>query len=194
MFCNMRATLLNSCSDQNHSSSIPGSEWAGRCGAPGIGTSLNNVGNKPSALWEDRQEAVEETNLKARLLKFFKSTKLMKKSKSSDSIKQTSPFTFPRLKLRKDDDRSVSTNLTNSAKCSLYPSQNPNNIKSRESINRAESMPSTGKRDVLAMQVIPSMLFMITYSDTCSQSAGQTNSVATKTEQSWGKVRERMGT
>ena len=148
--------------------SIPGSEWAGKCGAPGIGTSVNNVGKEPSALWDDRQESVEETNFKARLRKFFKSKKLKKKSRSSDNIKQTSPFTFPRLKLRKDDDRSVSTKLTNSAKCSLYPSQNPKNtIKSRESINRAKSLPSAGKWDVLTKQVIPSTVLLIIYSDTC---------------------------
>ena len=88
--------------------------------------------------------------MKTKLLKFFKSKKLKKKSKSSD-IKISPPFTFPRLKLRKDD-KNVSTKLTNSENSSLYSSQS--RITSKESIKVAKSLLATGKLDVLTTQVI----------------------------------------
>ena len=50
---------------------IPDSTWAGRCGVPGIGTSVHNIYKDPSSLWDVRKEE----NIKAKFRKFFKSRK-----------------------------------------------------------------------------------------------------------------------
>ena len=78
--------------------------WGGRCGVPGIGTSVNNIYKNPSSLWDVKKEE----SISAKFLKFFKSRKQKKKEKLSDS-----PFTFPRLKVMKDD-KNVSKELSNS--------------------------------------------------------------------------------
>ena len=80
---------------------IPDSSWAGRCGVPGIGNSVNNIYKDPSSLWDSKEDLREKENIKTRLLKFFKSRKKKKKEKSDSMI--DSSFTFPKLKVMKDD-------------------------------------------------------------------------------------------
>ena len=114
---------------------ISDSGWKGRCGVPGIGvTSLNNIWKEPSSQWDDKQE---EDSIKTRLLRFFKSRKKKKETKASDT-KIDSSFTYPKLKVMKDNEN-VSNELSNSDKG--YTSDNPNRSWTKRGIKRVKSLP-----------------------------------------------------
>ena len=67
---------------------------------PGIGTSVNNTHNAPSCLWDEKHQSEPEVKIKSKLLKMLKSRKWKKNSEDTNS---ESPFTLPKLKVRKDD-------------------------------------------------------------------------------------------
>ena len=117
--------------------------WTGRCGVPGIGTSVNNMHKDPSSLWDVKTEFREEENIKTRLLKFFKSRKQKKKEKLSDC-----PFVFPKLKVMKND-KNVSKEASNSEDAFVFFNQNTKRVK------RVKSLPAEKtSREVFVKQVI----------------------------------------
>ena len=108
---------------------ISGSDCKVVCGVPGVGASVNNSCKDPSKLWEVKQASVAEDNLKTRLLKIFKSSYWKRELKRSDS-KLKSPFTFPKLKVIKDDPR-----VTNDSE------RLKNNNRQNNSLKRGKSLP-----------------------------------------------------
>ena len=108
------------------------------CGVPGIGSSVKNIYKDPSDLWEVKQESLAEASIKTRLLNAFKSRKWKRKTKESDS-KLKAPFTFPKLKVIKDDQRlqRESPIITNNYSLFL---RNPSC--SKNSVRRVKSLPA----------------------------------------------------
>jgi hypothetical protein len=139
---------------------ISDSEWKNKSGVPGIGgTSSNNIYKEPSFLWDENQE---EDNIKARLLRFFKSRKKKKETKVS-VIKIDTSFSFPKLKVLKDS-ANVSKELSNSEKG--HTSDNPNKSLTKRSIQRVKSLPTenpSARQEDPTKQVV---LFTFVFSDT----------------------------